>query len=240
MQRLLLSFFGSVHKLITSSQDTNQWEIYMRLWREHAEHRSPSLSRIAMAPLDTAADGALRSMCRVVAQLLHPEQKEVEEPDLNDKLHLQVCQRILQNDPKPSAETSELNGKVNSELHLSSLRTEPVTAAGLVTIFFPHRQSGHFVMPAMCSPELSLILIAALSLGQHIFAGARTRDKAEGSWGSFRLGQRRGALWVILKRSSSICYNVNASIALPCASAIFAHRGSLPCAIGPIGDTSWY
>lgn len=81
-----------------------------------------------MAPLDT--DGALRSMCRVVAQLLHPDQKELEQSDHNDCLD--VCQKLLQTEPKTSEQSSEVNVKINSELHLSRLRTEPVTVAGLV------------------------------------------------------------------------------------------------------------
>ncbi|CAK9005713.1 unnamed protein product [Durusdinium trenchii] len=78
-----------------------------------------------MAPLDT--DGALRSMCRVVAQLLHPDQKELEQSDHNDCLD--VCQKLLQTEPKTSEQSSEVNVKINSELHLSRLRTEPVTVS---------------------------------------------------------------------------------------------------------------
>jgi len=78
-----------------------------------------------MAPLDSA-DGALRSMCRVVAKLLHPEQNS-EESDLH---HLQMCEKILHEQPeqKPIAtKPPDDDAKVNCEMHVSALRTGPTT-----------------------------------------------------------------------------------------------------------------
>ena len=89
-----------------------------------------SVQNCAMAPLDSA-DGALRSMCRVVAKLLHPEQNS-EESDLH---HLQMCEKILHEQPeqKPIATKppDEPGAKVNCEMHTSALRTGPTTARDL-------------------------------------------------------------------------------------------------------------
>ncbi|CAJ1329394.1 unnamed protein product [Effrenium voratum] len=89
-----------------------------------------------MAPLETpVADGALRSMCRVVAKLLSPDVQDRKNPD-PDLRHLQVCQKILQSqkeasNPPPQAQpppSPRYAGRINSELHQSSLRTQPVVA----------------------------------------------------------------------------------------------------------------
>lgn len=95
-----------------------------------------------MAPLETpVADGALRSMCRVVAKLLSPDVQDRKNPD-PDLRHLQVCQKILQSqkeasNPPPQAQpppSPRYAGRINSELHQSSLRTQPVVAADSVLV----------------------------------------------------------------------------------------------------------
>ena len=97
-----------------------------------------------MAPLDSA-DGALRSMCRVVAKLLHPEQNS-EESDLH---HLQMCEKILHDNPpeqkpiakpKPPDDDAKVNG---NEMHVSALRTGPSpTARALETSIHPRQLQG--------------------------------------------------------------------------------------------------
>ena len=43
-----------------------------------------------MAPLESS-DGALQSVCRVVARLLHPEQAKPE----TDEMHQRLCKKLL-------------------------------------------------------------------------------------------------------------------------------------------------
>lgn len=45
-----------------------------------------------MAPLESS-DGALRSVCRVVAQLLHPDQVKPKEE--TDEMHQRLCKKLL-------------------------------------------------------------------------------------------------------------------------------------------------
>eukprot|EP00438_Fugacium_kawagutii_P033736 Skav220016 [mRNA] locus=scaffold947:368487:369057:+ [translate_table: standard] len=81
-----------------------------------------------MAPLDSA-DGALRSMCRVVAKLLHPEKSD----DASEVTEL--SQKILNEEPKTSPrgtptsqkDVSQLPAPGNSELPPSTApaKTEP-------------------------------------------------------------------------------------------------------------------
>lgn len=100
-----------------------------------------SVQNCAMAPLDSA-DGALRSMCRVVAKLLHPEQNS-EESDLH---HLQMCEKILHEQPEQKPIATKLpddDAKVNCEMHASALRTGPSpTACDLGTSIHPRQLQG--------------------------------------------------------------------------------------------------